>query len=400
MTLRLSTSLIYQNGMNALLDNQGRLSYTQMQLSTGRRILSPSDDPSGAVQALELRRAIDTTNQYQENIDLASTRLRLEESTLGSVNDNLQRVRELAVQASNDTQDDTTRAGLAVEIGERLSELFSLANTRDSNGEYIFAGYRSQGEPFVRTAAGFVYNGDDGQRFLQVSPVRQVAIGDSGTDVFYAIPDGNGTFSTAGAAGNTGTGVIDSGTVNNLTAWVPDDYTISFTGPTSYDILDGGGATIASGTYRSGDTIAFNGVQVTITGTPSTGDAFSVSASAPKDLFSMVQDLQTLLTTPTTTGAEQAQFHSRVNRSLTELNQAMDRILTVRADVGGRMNALDSQQAIHEAAAVSFEQNLSEVQDLDYAEAISRFNQQLVTLQAAQQTYVKVQGLSLFNYIA
>ena len=399
MTLRLSTSLIYQNGMNALLDNQGRLSYTQMQLSTGRRILSPSDDPSGAVQALELRRAIDTTNQYQENIDLASTRLRLEESTLGSVNDNLQRVRELAVQASNDTQDDTTRAGLAVEIGERLSELFSLANTRDSNGEYIFAGYRSQGEPFARTAAGFVYNGDDGQRFLQVSPVRQVAIGDSGTDVFYAIPDGNGTFSTAGAAGNTGTGVIDSGTVNNLTAWVPDDYTISFTGPTSYDILDGGGATIASGTYRSGDTIAFNGVQVTITGTPSTGDAFSVSASAPKDLFSMVQDLQTLLTTPTSTGAEQAQFHSRVNRSLTELNQAMDRILTVRADVGGRMNALDSQQAIHEAAAVSFEQNLSEVQDLDYAEAISRFNQQLVTLQAAQQTYVKVQGLSLFNYI-
>lgn len=398
--MRLSTTQIFQQGISAILDQQGRLSKVQEQLSTGKRIVNPSDDPSGSVRSLELQRAIDTTDQYVKNSDQAYTRLQLEETTLSQMNETLQRIRELAVQANNDSQDDESRAGVAVEISQRLEELLGLANTRDSNGEYIFAGYQSQGTAVTRDASGnFVYNGDQNPRYLQISSVRQIALGDAGSDVFFSIPDGNGTFSTAPAATNTGNGAIDTGSLVDVTAWVEDDYTISFTGPGAYEVLDGGGASIATGTFQSGVPISFNGVEVTITGQPAVGDTFSVAASQSKDMFGIVQDLQTALTTGSSTPSEKAQFRSTVNRALGELDQAMDRVLEVRADIGGRMNAIDSQRNIHETASLNLQQSLSDIQDLDYAEAISRFNQQLVTLQAAQQTYTQVQGLSLFNYI-
>lgn len=398
--LRLSTNQLFRMGIDSMLDNQARLSKTQLQLSTGKRIISPSDDPSGAVQSLELRRAIETTEQYRRNGDQAYSRLRLEESALANVIDTLQRVRELAIRANNDTADSETRAGLAVEIGQRLDEIFGLANTKDSNDEYIFAGYRSQGQPFVRDAGGgFTYAGDAGQRALQISSVRKVTIGDSGRDAFFSVPSGNGTFATSAAAGNGGSGVIDVGSVSDASAWVPDIYTISFTSATTYDILDGGGATIASGAYQSGASISFNGIAVNVTGAPASGDSFTVEASSPTDVFSIVQNLETMLATPTTNPAENAQLRTQVNRSLDEVDQAMQHILNVRASIGARMNAIETQQQIHEGALVNLKDTLSGVEDLDYAEAISRFNQQLVSLQAAQQSYVKVQGLSLFNYI-
>jgi flagellar hook-associated protein 3 FlgL len=398
--LRLSTTAIFRVGIDSVIGNQTKLARTQNELSTGKRINQPSDDPTGAVQALDLQRGIETTKQYQRNASLAQTRLTLAENVIAQANDELQRIRELTVAANNDTQDSQTRAGIAAEIEARLAGLVALANTRDANDEYIFAGFRSQAVPFTPDGSGgYVYNGDAGQRRLQISATREIADRDSGADVFMRIASGNGIFATSASAANTGSGTIDVGEVTNLGAWVPDDYTLRFTSPTAYEVLDGGGATVTTGTYTAGDPIAFNGVQVTVTGAPATGDEFTVAQSTPRDLFSMVEGLRSALATPADTADTRAQQRSVLNRALSEIDGAFEHLNGVRATMGARLNAIEDQQSLHQAAIVSLEQGLSDIQDLDYAEAVSRFNQQLLSLQAAQQTYTRVQGLSLFNYL-
>ena len=234
--MRLSTNQIYQQGISSVLDNQAQLLRTQVQIGTGKRILAPSDDPSGSVQTLQIRSAIETTEQYRKNGDLAEARLQLEESTLQSVGDNLQRVRELLVQANNDSQTNGTRASIGAEVSQRLEELLGLANTRDSNGEYIFAGYRSQGAAFTRDASGAItYQGDRGSRALQISPVRQVPIGDSGYDVYQDIATGNGEFSVSIGA-NTGSGIAGPGAVVDYAAW----QTAAPSGPYTIEFLPAG----------------------------------------------------------------------------------------------------------------------------------------------------------------
>lgn len=398
--MRVSTSQIFRQGVDAIQSQQAAASKTSLQMASGKRILVPSDDPNGAVQGLELRSAIETTQQYQKNALLAEARLNHEESLLEGAGTNLLRVRELAVQGNNDSLSAQDRGFIAAELRQRLDELLSLANSRDANGEYVFAGTRSHTEPFAPDGGGgFLYNGDDRQRLLQISASRRVAIGDSGQDAFMAIPNGNGSFATQDDPGNTGTGIIDPGSVSDPSAYVPDTYTISFTASDTYEVRDSGGALVAGGAYVPGASIGFNGIQTHIKGEPQTGDVFTIAPSTSQDVFSTYRDLIDALENPGGTAADKARFHNAMNRALTDLDQVQERILEVRAGVGGRLNVLDSQRDINEGALVSLNGTLSEIQDLDYAEAVARLKSQLAGLQAAQQTYVQFQRLSLFDYL-
>ena len=180
MPNRISTRVMAVRPISVMLDQQARVSDTQTELSTGRRINSPADDPAGESRLLGYNRIIDTVEQYQVNANRARSRLLYEESLLSGAEDLLIRARELAVRgntASLGIQD--TRA-IAVEMREILDHLFGLANTRDSNGEYVFAGYQTKTQPFVRpTTDTFVYQGDFGRRELQISTDRRVADGDN-----------------------------------------------------------------------------------------------------------------------------------------------------------------------------------------------------------------------------
>jgi flagellar hook-associated protein 3 FlgL len=402
--MRVSTTQIFRNGISAIQNNQLDLTRTQLQLASGKRMLSPADDPTGAVQALQFRSGVEKTQQYQRNSDVLEHRLQLSEGTLAAVGEGLQRVRELALAGNNGTQSNETRRYLAGEIRHILDELLQLANTRDANGEYIYAGHSSLTQAFSLGAGGAVsYNGDDGQRQLQISPVRQVAIGDSGQRVFMDIPDGNGTFAVHDDPANTGGGVIDAGTVVDFAAWVPDDYTISFDevdGELFYQVTDGGGATILGPVpFGEGEAIRFNGVETRILGTPKAGDNFSLRPSQNQDLFTTYRQLAEALEAPVTDDASRARLNNAVNRALVDLDQGLERVLEVRASLGARLQTVDSQRSVNEDVLLQLRTMLSNVEDLDYAEAISRFNLQQVALQAAQQTYVQVQRLSLFNFL-
>ena len=401
--MRISTHQLQQQGINSMLEQQSRMSKTQLQVSTGRRILTPADDPAASSQVLGLTQVKEVIVQHQANADAARARLALEESALTGVGDLLQRVRELAVQASNSVLSNGDRAAIAKEVRQRLDELLSLSNTKDANNEYVFAGHQGLTQPFSANASGgFNYNGDEGQRYLQIGPSRQVAVGDSGTAVFRAIRNGNGTFTTRENTANTGTGVIDPGTVSGT--FVPDTYTLAFiqvlsTDPVTYTITGAASGLVASGTYASGSGITFNGVQTSVTGTPVHGDSFTVSSSANQDIFTTVQNFAQALETPLSSPAGQAHFSNTMNRTLIDLDRSLDNVIEVRARVGARLNAIDAQKDVNDSFKLQIQETLSNLQDLDYAEAVSRLNLQITGLQAAQQSFIKIQGLSLFNFL-
>ena len=162
--MRISTRSAYLNGLAAIQQLQASLDRTQRQISSGRRILTPSDDPIAASRALELRESLSRLQQFDRNGTIVANRLSQEESALNSVNNVLQRVRELALQANNATQSDESRKLIAIEMREHLGNLVQLANQQDGNGGYLFSGNLEDTQTVTRMGSTFTYNGDQGQR--------------------------------------------------------------------------------------------------------------------------------------------------------------------------------------------------------------------------------------------
>ncbi len=397
--MRISTTALQQQAINAILNQQTELARTQLQVASGQRIINPSDDPVGSQRILGLEAALQRIDQYQDNADLVRMRLNLEENALAGASDLLQRARELVVQASNDTQNPETRRLLAAEVRQLSEALLNVANSQNGEGEYIFAGYQTGTQPFARSASGVEYFGDQGQRLLQVSDSLQIADGNSGAEVFQQIRTGNGTFTTAVTDTNTGSGLIIPGAVVDPTAYDGGEYTIEFTSATTYDVLDATSAVIQSGVYTEGEAIVVNGVQVSITGTPDTNDTFSISPSRFQDMFTSLDNIASALELGGQTDALRAQIRSELNNGLNNLDRMLERIVQVRTEVGTRATTLDSQEGANQELKLQLQSTLSDIRDLDYADAIGRLNLQLTGLQAAQQSFARVQGLSLFNFL-
>ena len=397
--MRISTLSLQQQAVSAILDQQSRLGRTQLEIATGQRIQSPSDDPIGTTRALELEQLASRLEQFQTNANLLVNRLSLEESTLTQVGDVLQRIRELTIQANNDTLSQENRRLAGSEVRELADELLSLANARNGQGEYLFSGYRTNTQAFSRSATGVSYNGDQGQRFLQVGVDRTIADGNPGTEIFQFVPSGNGSFTTAANVLNTGTGIIATGSVIDPTVFAPDTYTINFLTATDYQVNDGGGAIVATGTYVEGSPIEFLGAQVNLSGLPDPGDSFGVTPSVNTSIFQTVDTLAANLEGYTDTPAGRALFHSRINASIDSLDQAIGVVLNVRTDVGSRLNSAETQQSLNSQLDIELQSTISDIRDLDYADAVSRLNIQLTGLQAAQQAFTRIQNLSLFNFL-
>ncbi len=402
--MRVSTSYFSQRGLASMLEQQKRLSEIQEQISSGKRLVRPSDDPSGAAQILRLEQSLSVTNQYQRNANNALGRLTLEESSLDAMQDSLLRIREIAIQGANPVISNTDRLALAQEVRERLNELVSLANTRDANQEYLFSGYKVTTKPVSQAAnGGFLYNGDQGQRALQIASGRQMMDSDSGNDVFINIKNGNGTFQTSANALNGGSGVFDIGQVVDTAAYVADTYTITIAGTAgslTYGVTGAtSGVVIAAGTaYSSGGTIQFNGLQTGITGEPVAGDTFTIKPSNTQDMFTSIQKLVTALETTISSSAGQSDILNQINPALSEIDLAFDNITRIRTSVGARLKTIDDQINVNEGFKIEMASTLSKVRDLDIAKAAVELQSRLIALQAAQTTYTRIQGLSLFNF--
>lgn len=407
--MRISSNTIFDNNVVALGAQQTRLVQTQQQIASGRRLLTAASDPVAATRALDITQADGINTQQAASRLAARHTVSLAESTLQSVTTLLQDARTAVVYAGNGTLNNSDRATLATDLGGRLQQLMGLANATDGAGNYLFSGFQSKTQPFMDTPAGVGYFGDDGQRMAQVAATRQMAVSNSGADVFMRVKTGNGSFVTQAAAANTGSGVISAGSVVNPAALTGNNYSISFaaavapaTGMTYTVTNTTTGLPVPAVTtapvpipYVSGQAIAFDGMQLDIQGAPSVGDSFSVAPSTNESVFKTLSDLITTLNTPVVG----ANLSNGLNRGLNNLDNALNNVLNVRASLGLRLNEIDALQVTGDDMGLQLKQSLSQLQDVDYNKAISDLTQQQTTLQAAQKSFAQVSNLSLFTYI-
>lgn len=401
--MRVSTAGMHNTSIAAILDHQVKMAQTQMQVTTGKKFETAAEDPIGATRAATLDRTVADNEQYERNSNILESRLNYEEQSLADVTLVLQRARDLALQGANTTLGPPERRMLAVEVRQQIAALIDMANRDDGNGEYLFAGTSTATKPFVTGTTGVNYQGDQTTRQIRVSNAQAIADGHTGADVFMNIPERNGVFRTTVSAANTGSGTIDVGRVVDPTAWVPDNYTLEFTTATDWQIVDDTLPTpnvIASGTgFTPGQTINFLGVSVTVTGTPAAADTFAIQPAQKLDVFAMLDTLASALEGATTTAPNLAAFQAQIGASIANLDQGLERIVGVRSEVGARLSAIDQATATRETEAIDLQSLLSDLRDVDYAEAISRLNQQYAGLQAAQAAYTRIAQMSLFDFL-
>jgi flagellar hook-associated protein 3 FlgL len=182
--MRISTQTLFDNGAARIAEAQSALYKTQQQVAADRRILTPSDDPVAAARALEVTQSQSLNTQYGTNRGYAKDSLAAVDGTLSSVTELLQEVKTTAISAGNPNLGDSERASIATALQSSLGLLMGLANTRDGQNNYLFSGFQTTTPPFVQTAAGVQYQGDQGQRLIQVDAARQMAISNPGQGVF------------------------------------------------------------------------------------------------------------------------------------------------------------------------------------------------------------------------
>jgi flagellar hook-associated protein 3 FlgL len=398
--MRISTNTIFETNVLALNQAQAKFFHTQQQVSTGRRILTASDDPVAATRALEVSQSDDTNTQYATNRTNTINALTTSEANLQGVSALLQDVRDLVITSGQSSLSSAERATFANELQSKLQELIGLANSTDQAGNHMYSGFQSRTQPFVNTPAGVIYMGDDGQRKVQVSASLQLESSDNGADIFMRIKSGNGTFVTAAAGANTGTGVVSLGSVVDTTALTGDNYRIDFTvtgGVTTYSVTDTTTATtvLTAQPYVSGQVISFDGIQFDIKGAPANGDSFTVSPSTNESVFKTISDLVAALNTPVVG----ANLQNSLSHGIRNVDNALNNVMNVRGAIGLRLNHIDTLAETGVNLGLQYKQTLSTLQDVDYNQAAADLAQQQLMLQAAQQSFVKVAGLSMFNYL-
>lgn len=326
MSMRISTQQLYSGGVSGIQRLQSNLYTLQNQIDTGRKIVTPKDDPVGAAQALVVSQAKSVNALYIKNQGAAATKLNTLDSTLTGVNDELQHIYEKAVAAGNGSYSDANRAAIATELSERLTSLIGLANTQDGTGRYVFAGFQSTTQPFslsgnsasgtnptaysLSPANSYVnYNGDDGLQTLQVTASDSIETNLPGSDVFMRVKDSSGNA--------TGRSVFDA--IQNMVEFLK---------------TPGGSASLS--TYTT---------------------------------------------------------------ALSDISAAMDTVATGLAAVGARVSSLESMTNTASDRKLQYEEQLSNLLDIDDVSALTAVSQQKLQLEAAQSTFALTSKLSLFDYI-
>jgi len=402
MSMRVTETISQTQFLTSIQALESSINTTQNQISSGQSFTTASQNPTAAGSVNDYTQALAQSEQFGTNATSAQTNLNTEDNALSQVQDQLNSLRDLALEANNGDLTSSDRSAIATQAVQIQNSLLALANTTNGNGEYIFGGYSATSQPFTLTATGATYNGDQGQRQVQIAAGQSVADGDNGDTVFNQIKNGNGTFQVTAAAGNTGSGLIGATTVTSPAAYVAGNYTITFTDPTHYTVTDSAVPpnTVSTGTYTDGSTITFNGQQITLSGTPNAGDSFAVSPSTDESIFSTVQNLVTALQSQgsSSTAATTAVSNS-IGNALNNIDQTLTNISNVRASVGGRLNAITTQQSVAGSQQVQLQTSISQLQSLDFATAITTLDQQNTTLSAALQAFQLTQGLSLFKFL-
>jgi len=340
--------------------------------------------------------------QFTRNANLADLRLSDQETAMSSATNLLQRTRELILKSKNAGLSSEDRRFIAAEIRQRLDELVQIGNTRNASGEYLFGGTAVDTVPFTINASGaVVFNGNENVRRLSIAEGRSLAEGFSGAEVFMGVRNGNGSFVMDVTSTNTGTGRLTNDTLLSAGAYVPHDFRIQFTAADTFDVIDDstGATVLLAQPYTAGNAITFNGLSVAVKGEPAAGDSFTVAPSGNQSLFATVLNaISAMEMTPSSPALATLQSFD-LDRALSDIDQGLSRLTALRASVGARQNTIESQISTNEDLKMQLKTVKSHLEDADPIEAISELARQSQALEAAQQAFVRVQSLSLFNYL-
>lgn len=399
MNNRISSSMMYDQSVFLMLSKQSKLNHLERQLATGQKMVTAKDDPVASGTAVGMDRILAELDQLGSNAGTVQNRLGLQENALAQAGELLQRVSDLTIQANSAALSAEDRKSVSAELRSIRESLLSLANSTDGNGRFLFGGTADSVAPFQASNGTILYNGDQTQRQVEVAPGGFVQDALPGSEVFMRIRTGDGTVDGSAAAGNTGRAVLTSASRDGTAAWTGDSYTLQFTGPDTYDVLDAGGNTIGSGTYKEGDDIVFQGLRVRMSGEPAAGDEFSVGQAGNRDVFSTIDRLAQALEMDTSTLAGRTAQQNLLQSSLRDVARAAEKMIDSRASGGAQLSAIDNAASLREANAITLKDSLSQLRDLDYAEAIGQYKLESAALQAAQTLFTQMQSMSLFNMI-
>ncbi len=398
--LRVSTSGLFAQGLSNMQLRQAEIAKLQQQISSGVRLTRAADDPAGMAASQQLDHLLARLAQYDSNATVADSRLRQQEGALSDSGDILLRARDLAIQANSDTLSDGDRHAIALELRSLRAGLLQIGNRDDGAGRRLFAGTRDGVVPFTDNAGSVSYSGDEGQNVIDIAPDASVRDSNPGSEVFLRVPTGDGTSRARAAAGNTGTGVLETAQVTDPAAWNGATLTLRFTGATAYEVVDGSGNPLSppvSGTYTPGQSITAQGAQFQVSGTPAAGDSFTLQRAPNQDVFATLQQLADALDAPALTDADRVRRRNAITVGLKDIDQAQQHFLDLRADTGVRRKDLDQAADRRLADNENFSKTLSDLRDTDLTEAISQLNLKMVALEAAQRLMVRMQAGSLFD---
>ncbi len=306
--MKVSTAFLFDRATERMSQIQNKLARTQAQLASTKQILAPSDAPDQAAAIQRLRGEIDRQENHSATLKKALQRYTAEETALSSANDILIRLKELGLQAVNDTVGNSDRQAIAVEMTALRDQLLSLGNTRDDNGNYLFSGTRVNTPAFAEDDKGQVtYLGDQTQTRIPAGVERTVSYTRAGTDVFARVM-----------------------------------------------------REAADGTKES---VAF--------------------FNSLDDMIAAVE------------GSESAGMQTGIG----ELDQMQFQLSLAVAQTGSDQLVVQSQLDVLEDTGLRLKSTLSEIEDLDYTEAVARMNKEMTALEAAMSSFSKIAGLSLFEYI-
>ncbi|GAB1095986.1 MAG: flagellar hook-associated protein FlgL [Shewanella algae] len=401
--MRISTSQMYQQNLNSILQKQTDTNRILEQLSSGKKVNTAGDDPVAAIGIDNLYQQNALVQQYLKNVDYSKNHLSMAESKLGSAETLVTSIREQMLRAVNGTLAPSERQMIADELRGSLDELLSIANTQDESGNYLFSGFSTDNQPFAFDASGnMVYSGDSGVRDALVA--QGVAMGTNipGDSAFMKVPNGLGDYGVNYLASQTGDFRVLSAKIDNPAAHVADTYTFNFTdngaGGVDLEVLDSGGTAVANvANFDASNPVSFNGIEVKLDGTPAGGDSFTMEPDAEVPIFDTIQQAIDLLEDPNRVNTPEGK--SELAQLLNNVDSGLNQLSVARGVAGNNLKSLESYSSNHTEEELVNKSALSLLEDLDYASAITEFQKQQLALNAVSNVFSRVGSVSLFDFI-
>ena len=306
--MKISTSLYFDRATQQLGGVQSRLTKVQEQLSTGLQIVKPSDAPDKASLVTRLESELARQSGYQDTLKAVNVRLTAEETALKNTSDVMFRIKELAVQAANDTLGAQDRQSIALELGSLRDQILSLANSQDSNGNFLFSGSRAGEEAFSKDSNGrIIYQGDRARMKVNVGDNRQMNLNLPGSDIFTRVVRDDGKGGKVGV-----------------------------------------------------------------------------------DFFQALDDL---------TQAVKTADRTKMQRGIGEIDTLQMGVSEGLGQIGADLSVVDMQTTVLDQVVLRLQTTRSDIEDLDYTEAITRMNKDQLALEAAQSSFSKISQMSLFKFL-